>query len=303
MKANRNSLCPCGSGKKVKRCCSRAGEPRSNTRLHIPMQVVQRTESTHGQIRHCEECDACCGKALTINDPDLVSLCGEMCGFLDDSGCSIHGPRMPKTCSGFICSYLVEPGNLTSMDRPDHVGAIVRLVRNRNIDPPMDRVLYLNECKADGFASILKNQSWGTIIRNDLLAGIPLLCSHFGDSLAREVIHFRYTDGTLRCELTSCRSDGTPILQTREPVHVQPIEGALMIPQGFALDARILTQQLGADEDMVVNAATPSRSTRELCFWFTNRQAQLAQGLMRLIQNEPAMKSSKANELTLIHSV
>ncbi len=254
------------------------------------MTVIQRSAATDGIIRSCDGCQACCAGALTINDPELVVQRGQRCKNLSETGCSIYGQSMPKTCTGFICSYLVEPGNLTVDDRPDRVGTIVRLVRNSKFEPPMDRAVHLNECKTGGMSSIFANPKWGTIIRNDLLAGIPLLCSFWDDPRAQEIIHLRFADGQLRCELTSCHRDGSPILQTAEPVIEEPIIKALMIPQGFAFDAAALIQQLGDDDSKAIGPTAPSDSGRTLCFWFTRRQATLAKDALRLIHDGPTAK-------------
>jgi hypothetical protein len=255
--------------------------------LRVPMTVIQRSQAVDGIIRACDGCQACCGGALTINDPELVVPRGQACGHLNATGCSIHGPLLPKICSGFLCSYLVEPGNLTVHDRPDHVGAIVRLVRNQKFGPPFDRAVHLNECMTEGLSKIFRNSKWGLVLRNDLLAGIPLLCSFWQDALAQEIMHIRYFDGRLRCELTSCNRDGSPILQTSEQMIEESNMKALMIPQGFAFDTATLVEQLGDKEHLVIGNSAPFKSGRNLCFWFTQRQAQLARAAQRLIQDGP----------------
>ena len=289
MKQNRNAPCACGSRKKAKHCCMRTGSgpQAAEPKLSVSMNVIQRSEALAGIIRGCDGCQACCAGALTINDPELVVPRGRACANLNAVGCSIHGPSLPKTCTGFICSYLVEPGDLTPDDRPDHVGAIVRLARNQKFAPPMDRVVHLNECKPDGMSNILRNPKWGMILRNDLVAGIPLLCSFWEDDLAREIIHLRYVDGRLRCELTSCHPDGSPILQIKEPTFAEPITAALIIPQQFALDANVLVEQLGDCNSLVVGASRQTESGRNLCFWFTHRQAELVRAMQRLINDGP----------------
>ncbi len=298
MKKNRNAPCACGSRKKAKHCCMRTGSsPKAaKPEFRVPMSVIQRSDATSGIIRACNGCQACCAGALTINDPELVVPRGRACANLNATGCSIHGPSLPKTCTGFICSYLVEPGDLTPDDRPDQVGAIVRLVRNQKFAPPMDRVVHLNECKPGGMLNILQNPKWGMILRNDLVAGIPLLCSFWEDDLAQEIIHLRNVDGRLRCELTSCQPDGSPIIQTKEPTYAEPITGALMIPQGFALDSATLIEQMGDMERLVVGASKQSESGRNLCFIFTRRQAELVRALHRLIDDELTPKHGHAAE-------
>lgn len=300
MKQDRNGPCACGSGKKAKRCCLNANASRSVT---IQMPVIQRAEAMEGILRACDGCQACCRGALTINDPELVVPRETDCPNLSTSGCAIHGESMPKTCSGFICSYLVEPGNLTPADRPDQVGAIVRLTRNAAFPPPLDRSVHLNECKSGGMFDILQNPSWRKIIRNDLLAGIPLLCSFWDDSLAREVIHFRFVDGQLKCELTSCRGDGTPVLNTKEPVHGEPIMCALVIPQGFAFDADVLIAQLGLAAHLTIGSAGESSLVHDLHFWFTARQARLAKCLMQLAKDEPGSPSIRDPKPGLMNPV
>ncbi|GJM24480.1 MAG: hypothetical protein DHS20C16_08950 [Phycisphaerae bacterium] len=302
MKQNRNAPCSCGSGRKAKHCCLRSAavRPAAKPGLRVPMKVIQRSEAKDGIIRSCDGCQACCAGALTINDPELVVPRGQRCRNLNETGCSIYGSSKPKTCTGFICNYLVEPGGLTEEDRPDRVGAIVRLVRDSRFEPPMDRVVHLNECKPDGMQKILANPNWGTIIRNDLVAGIPLLCSFWDDPQAQEIVHLRFVDGQLRCELTSCDSDGAPILQVDEPSYDEPITKALMIPQSFAFDAAALIQQLGDDANRVIGPSAPSSTDRPLCFWFTRRQAMFAKRALQLIHEGPTeFGETHANVLAL----
>ncbi len=302
MKQNRNAPCSCGSGKKAKQCCMRSPAMPASTQpnMRVPMKVIQRSAATDGIIRSCDGCQACCAGALTINDPELVVSRGVRCPNLNATGCSIHGPSLPKTCSGFVCSYLVEPGDLSADDRPDRVGAIVRLVRNNKLEPPLDRVVHLNECMPEGLQRILANPNWGTIILNDVMAGIPLLCSFWDDDHAREIIHLRFEGGRLRCELTSCQSDGSPILQPQETATGEPLYKALMIPQGFAFETDALISQLGSGEQTVLGPSVTSESGRRLGFCFTRRQANLIDALTRLIHEGPARPGTSETPSTTL---
>ncbi|MCK4657911.1 MAG: SEC-C domain-containing protein [Phycisphaerae bacterium] len=278
-----NSPCPCGSGRKYKHCCGGKPNtmPRGGTAAGLPVGMRHQTGTPRSNRRPCDGCTACC-TALTINDPDLVLADGKPCPRLCASGCSIYGESMPETCKGYLCNYVLEPGKLTVNERPDHVGAIVRLERNRTMPLPLNRVTYVNECAAGGVLKTLENRVWGRVIRRDLLAGHPLLVSRIEDPQDREVLHVRYFKGRLGCELTSCHSDASPILKTMEPVHTKPIRLALVIPkQGFAFDARVLIGQLG-DREFIVLGSSKTAAT-DLHFLFTRRQAEVFEALYALM--------------------
>jgi hypothetical protein len=193
---------------------------------------------------------------------------------------------MPDTCSGYLCNYLVEPGNLASTDRPDQVGAIVRLARLPGCDPPADRVTHINECAPGGLCRTLANAAWGPVIRRDLRAGIPLLFSWVDDPLSAEVLHLRLTENRLRCELAVCDEAGEPLRITVQPVRTEAIELALMPPQRFALDAELLARQIGDDAALVIQGSEATALRHPLRFRMTQRQAKLVRALRRMADTQ-----------------
>jgi hypothetical protein len=286
MKVKRNELCPCGSGKKYKHCHEGTPDPMVDELLPpitwppIPAFPGAQAQSGVRVLRSCDGCTACCTD-LTINDPELVLPTTEPCPNLGNRGCSIYGESMPQTCRNYLCTYLVEPGPITPDERPDRVGAIVRVSVDRTLEPPMDRATFVNECLPGGLRNVLRNRIWGYFIRHDLAAGIPTFFSVTNDPLNREVIPVRFLDGKLRCELTSCHQDGKPVLKTMQPVYEPPIELALVIPnQGFPFDADLLVRQLGDRPLMVISPSEATPRVNDLHFLFTQRQAQLLRMLL-----------------------
>ena len=305
MKIGRNHPCPCGSGKKFKQCC--AGRPhalpQSGRPVDLPTKVPGREPEPVRQRRDCDGCTACCGPALLINDPDLVSPSGESCPNLRGNRCSIHGESMPATCKSYMCNYLVEPGPITVNERPDRVGAIVRLALDRRLKPPLNQVTHLNECAPGGLMNVLKNRVWGWTVRRDLRMGRAILISRIDDPYRREAIHVRFFEGKLACELTSCHADGSPVLEPRQPVYERPLHAALIIPnQRFAFDAEVFVRQLGDRDFMVIGPSTSSAVTTDLRFLFTRRQAELLEALGGLCAKETALPGTGASAMSSTRS-
>jgi len=287
MKIRRNDSCPCGSQRRHKNCCM--GNTRASGRglrpLTIPLQVQSHPTPKLTLQRECDGCSECCGPALMINDPQLISPCGQSCRHRGDAGCEIYEDR-PVTCRGYICNYLVEPG-LTVEDRPDHVGAIVRMSRDKKLIPPMDRLTFINEAKPAGILHLLRNPRWKKAVTDDLLAAVPIYFTFFGDDTGREVLLVRFHQGRLGCELTSCETDGTPMMIELTPRFDTPLHVALTIPnQGFAFEARTLICQLTGRSEVVIGSSANAENPSPLRFLFTRRQAIVLKALMRLIDVE-----------------
>lgn len=290
MQPSRNDPCQCGSGKKYKHCHERQRRAAAGKIVSLSLPVMSAAPQPK-QVkiqRGCDGCSECCGPALLINDPDLVLPTGKSCRHRCAGGCAIHGEGMPETCSSYICNYLVEPGRLTVEDRPDHMGAIVRLARDRSMPESMQRSTYVNESQPGGLERVLANRVWGDIIRRDLRAGYPVIFSMIEDLEGKEVLIVRYKDGRLGCDLTSCRADGAAVLVHVEPVYETPLQIALVIPnQGFVFDADLLLDLLGDKEQVVIGPSSQAKVTSELRFLFTRRQAEV----LRMLQAAISAKS------------
>ena len=293
MKTGRNNLCPCGSGKKYKHCCARKPKTPSAPvpRLNVSVKVRKGGGTSPRQRRQCGDCTACC-TALIINEPGLVMPARDPCPHLCAGGCSIHDESRPDTCKGYFCNYVLHPGPITVNERPDQAGAIVRVAWDQQMKPPLDRTICVSECASGGLMNVLANRVWGPLIREGLLAGNPILFTWFHDGINQEATNVRFFDGKLGCELASCSPDGSPILETMEPVHDQPIRIALFIPnQDFAFDAEVLIRELGDREFVVLGSSASSGTASGLRFLFTRHQAELFATLLALIGAEQTRPS------------
>jgi SEC-C motif len=117
MKFERNEPCPCGSGKKYKKCCGAV----------IPVQPV----ASPVVSRQCGECTSCCeGWAVgTIYGHEMRP--GVPCHFLGQSGCSIYERRPEKPCRNFVCGWLAPESPFPEQFRPDRLGVIIIRIRWR----------------------------------------------------------------------------------------------------------------------------------------------------------------------------
>jgi hypothetical protein len=209
-----------------------------------------------------------------------VSPAGAACPHLCGSGCGVHGSGQPRTCREYHCNYISNQTPLTECERPDRVGAIVDRKRNPHASPPMDRTTHVVACAADGLVRVLDNHHWRSVIRHDLLAGVPILAAQHDDPLNREVLGVRLQEDRLYCRLTSCHADGSPVFKALQPVHDPPVEIALVISeQGFVFDAAVLIGLLGDRSHVVITPSARSSASEDLRFLFTRRQAEWAQAL------------------------
>jgi hypothetical protein len=118
MKVGRNDTCPCGSGRKFKRCC---GEARSAL---PPAKRAKRT-------RACDGCTACCDGWLKIEIDGAPVYPGKPCPHSTGAGCRIYESRPDDPCRNFICGWLEEGSSFPEDFRPDRLGVIVLRARWR----------------------------------------------------------------------------------------------------------------------------------------------------------------------------
>jgi hypothetical protein len=117
MKFERNSPCPCGSGKKYKKCCGAV----------IAIQPV----ASPVVSRRCGDCRACCEgwAAGTIYGHEMRP--GVPCHFLGQAGCSIYERRPEQPCRNFVCGWLAPESPFPEHFRPDRLGVIIIRTRWR----------------------------------------------------------------------------------------------------------------------------------------------------------------------------
>ena len=130
MNSGRNDPCPCGSGKKFKKCCG-AVIPLQSV---APMTVATVTRAAPAAVgnRHCESCTACCEgwAAGTIRGHAMHP--GLHCHFLNDKKCTIYSERPVSPCRNFVCGWLADESPFPEEFRPDKIGVIMIRIRWRN---------------------------------------------------------------------------------------------------------------------------------------------------------------------------
>ena len=104
-KPRSNEPCPCGSGKKYKKCCG-----------------VMRTRT-----RRCGSCTGCCDGWLRINVYGHLAFPGQPCPFSTGQSCSIYDQRPQEPCREFFCGWMAKGSPLPDWLRPDRSGVIVLL--------------------------------------------------------------------------------------------------------------------------------------------------------------------------------
>ena len=126
MKPGRNDPCPCGSGKKYKKCCGAIV-------VIVPSPAVVATTAR----RRCGECTACCDGWMvgTIYGHEMKP--GVPCHFVREGGCSIYDQRPEKPCRTFVCGWLAPDSPFPEEYRPDRLGVIIARIQWR------DRPAYL----------------------------------------------------------------------------------------------------------------------------------------------------------------
>src|ERR1700693_3330272 len=118
MAVGRNDLCPCGSGKKYKKCCGAV----------IPLREAS-TSAAAG--RQCGTCTACCDGWVkgTVEGHEMKP--GQPCYFRGEGCCSIYERRPLDPCRNFVCGWLQADSPFPEEFRPDKLGVLVIPVRWR----------------------------------------------------------------------------------------------------------------------------------------------------------------------------
>ena len=126
MTPGRNDPCPCGSGKKFKKCCGAVVPLRAIGAAAVPRDAANTAK------RECGTCTACCEgwAAGTIRGHDMYP--GVHCHFLIDRKCTIYQERPVRPCRNFVCGWLAEDSPFPEQFRPDKIGVIIIRIRWRD---------------------------------------------------------------------------------------------------------------------------------------------------------------------------
>ncbi len=114
MKVQRNDPCPCGSGKKYKKCCGPTGT-----------SFASQAKNTHSKPRPCGECAACCQGWLTTQVLQHEIRLGNPCPHTDGKCCKIHAKRPEQPCRVFHCGWAMSNSDLPEWMLPSRSGVIV----------------------------------------------------------------------------------------------------------------------------------------------------------------------------------
>lgn len=137
MKIKRNEPCPCGSGKKYKKCCVSVLQQISTDQENLRKTPAQ-------QPRTCGACTACCQGWLTTNALGHDIYVGKPCPYLSASGCDIHLTRPEEPCRVFFCGWAEANSELPSWMQPNLSGVIVLSERVLWRDFPVDVLVSAN---------------------------------------------------------------------------------------------------------------------------------------------------------------
>ena len=118
MPVGRNDPCPCGSGKKFKKCCGAV----------IPLRAA----SAPAAERRCGTCTACCDGWVkgTIEGHEMKP--GQPCYFRGQGCCTIYERRPVDPCRTFVCGWLQPQSPFPEEFRPDQLGVLIIPVRWRD---------------------------------------------------------------------------------------------------------------------------------------------------------------------------
>ncbi len=120
MTQTRNAPCPCGSGKKFKRCCGAA----KNTKP-----------------RDCGECTACCDGWLKIEIRGEAVYPGKPCPFSTGHSCKIYAERPTDPCREFNCGWILPNSPFPEEFRPDRLGLVILAAKIQWRGLPVDVIV------------------------------------------------------------------------------------------------------------------------------------------------------------------
>jgi hypothetical protein len=112
MPAGRNDPCPCGSGKKYKKCCGAV----------MPLEPVP---SGAAGKRRCGSCTACCDgwvKGEIFGHPMKP---GQPCHFRGEGCCTIYERRPEDPCRTFNCGWLQADSPFPEEFQPNRLGVLI----------------------------------------------------------------------------------------------------------------------------------------------------------------------------------
>ena len=120
MAIGRNDPCPCGSGKKYKKCCGAV----------VPLKQVP-ARTTAAGARQCGTCTACCDGWVkgTVFGHEMYP--GRPCHFRGEGCCTIYERRPSDPCRNFICGWLQAQSPFPEEFKPDRLGILIIPVRWR----------------------------------------------------------------------------------------------------------------------------------------------------------------------------
>ena len=127
MSVPRNDPCPCGSGKKYKKCCGSV----------IALQPVASAErgpqngAPLSPPRSCGTCTACCDGWMAGNIFGHEMKEGQPCFFRGEKCCTIYERRPESPCRTFICGWLQRDSPFPEDFRPDRLGVLIAPIRWR----------------------------------------------------------------------------------------------------------------------------------------------------------------------------
>lgn len=219
------------------------------------------------KLRECEDCSACCGPVLRINDRDLAKAEHETCPYLRAPGCSRWNTGLPRTCRQFLCDFLVDPRVRVPQDRPDRTGIIVQ--------SGFEEGTLVAECQPDALQGFDLRSYWGRVILSNLRAGHPIIIAFHADPYGGDAFRLCWRHGRIGCELTCCDQSGSPLLLPVHPVYERPLQQTLFIPQqNYAIDADLLIRHLAGAEMRIL---APSAGKTRVRFRVTRRQVAFLQ--------------------------
>lgn len=128
-KPGRNELCPCGSGKKYKKCHGAATNNMtaavSSATSYLLRPLSSRRPSSEQLPRPCGDCSLCCDgwvKTQVLgHDIDL----DKPCPFSSGQHCTMHDTRPDDPCRVFFCGWAEPESELPDWMKPDQSGVIV----------------------------------------------------------------------------------------------------------------------------------------------------------------------------------